>query len=159
MKAIWNLAVLAVLALAAPLTGAHAQGAQPVELKGEVKLDKLVTEEGKSRHELVAPEVVVPGDHLVFSTSYRNTSAETIKDFVVTNPLPAGVMLASDDAASLDVSVDGGKTWGKLAQLSVAPENGAARPAQPSDVTHIRWTIPAIKPGQQGTLTYLAIVR
>lgn len=159
MKAIWNLALLAALALAAPVTSAHAQGAQPVELKGEVKLDKLVTEDGKSRHELVAPDVVVPGDHLVFTTSYRNTGSETIKDFIVTNPLPAGVMLASESAAGLDVSVDGGKTWGKLAQLSVTEANGALRPAQASDVTHLRWILPVLNPGQQGNLQFFAIVR
>ena len=143
-------------ATAAP--AAMAEASQPVELKGDVKVDKLVIENGHEKHVLVAPNVVVPGDKLVFATSYRNNGSVAVKDFVVTNPIPEGVMLASQGAELLDVSVDGGKSWGKLAQLKVSDTAGP-RAAQASDVTHIRWVLPVLAPGAKGTLSYNAIVR
>ena len=143
-------------ATAAP--AAMAEASQPVELKGDVKVDKLVVENGHEKHVLVAPNVVVPGDKLVFATSYRNNGSVAVKDFVVTNPIPEGVMLASQGAELLDVSVDGGKSWGKLAQLKVSDTAGP-RAAQASDVTHIRWVLPVLAPGAKGTLSYNAIVR
>lgn len=144
--------LLATQAQAAP-------AAQPIELKGDVKLDKVIVEQGRQKHVLVEPTVVVPGDKLVFATAYRNTGALAVNNFVVTNPIPAGVMLAPDGVAQAEVSVDGGKSWGKLANLTVAGSNGAKRAAQSGDVTHVRWTLATVTPGASGTLTYRGIVR
>ena len=143
--------------LAAPAVSA--QAAQPVELKGDVKVDKVVVENGKEKRVLIDPKVVVPGDKLIFSTGYRNTGGEPVKDFVVTNPIPEGVMLAPEGAGDLTVSVDGGKTWGKLASFSVSNGQGGTRPAEARDVTHVRWTLAVLAPGATGALTYHAIVR
>ena len=139
-----------VLALAAPAT---------VSLDSTIKLDKVTTENGQARHELVAPQKVVPGNHLLFMTSYRNTGDKPVDNFVVTNPVPSAVALESAGADNFQVSVDGGKTWGKLAQLSVSPVGGSVRAAQAGDVTHVRWVIPMIAPGASGTLQYHAVVR
>lgn len=149
------------LALAvSPAALVAATPANPVTLKGEVKLEKTVVENGVERVKLVAPEVVVPGDKLVFSTAYANAGATPAINFVVTNALPAGVALAPDGAAaSLEVSVDGGSSWGKLAALRVADGKGGMRAAQASEATHVRWTLPVIAPGANGTLKYHAIVR
>ena len=143
--------------LAAPI--AQAQAGQPIELKGDVKLDKLVVEGGHEKHVLLEPKLVVPGDKLIFATAYRNTGSAAVKNFVVTNPIPAGVMLAPDGAPTADVSVDGGKTWGKLTSLTVVGAGGVRRPAQSSDATHVRWTLALLAPGASGTVTYRGIVR
>ncbi|MCC6924338.1 hypothetical protein [Novosphingobium sp.] len=142
--------------IAAP--AAMANGAQPVELQGGVKVDKLVVENGKEKHVYSDPKVVVPGDKLVFTTTYSNTGAEPVRNFVVTNPLPAAVALAPEGAEKQDVSVDGGKSWGKLGMLKVSDAAGQ-RSAQASDVTHVRWVLPLLAPGARGAVTYNAIVR
>ena len=108
---------------------------------------------------MVEPKVVVPGDRLTFGTTWHNTSAARIDRFVVTNPIPAPVVLDALPADVQEVSVDGGKVWGKLASLTVASPDGKVRPALASDVTHLRWVVPVIEPGGSGTLTYRAIVR
>lgn len=159
MKAFRILGIVGALFAVVTTTDVMAQAAQPVELKGDVKIDRLVTENGASRHVMVDPDVVVPGDRLIFSTAYRNSGAAAVRNFVVTNPVPEGVMLAPEGAGTLEVSVDGGKNWGKLAVLAVANGQGGTRPAQSSDVTHLRWTLATLAPGAQGTLTYNAIVR
>ena len=161
MNKFWIATVSGLLVtLVAPL--AHAQAAaaaQPIELKGNVKLDKVIVEQGREKHVMVEPTVVVPGDRLVFATAYRNIGAIAVNNFVVTNPIPVGVMLAPDGVAQALVSVDGGKVWGKLVSLTVAGPGGAKRPALSSDVTHVRWTLPVLAPGATGTLTYRGIVR
>lgn len=139
---------------------ALAQEASPVTLSGDVKaVVTTVDETGAQTTELVEPGTIVPGDRLVFGTDYSNSGDEPVKNFVVTNPLPGPVRLASDADADLDVSVDGGKTWGPLASLTVTLEDGSSRSAQHADVTHVRWTLAEIAPGESGRLEYPAIIR
>lgn len=148
---------LALMGLSAP---ALSQNAQPVQLAGEVKLERTVTgPDGKPKIERVAPEVIVPGDRLIFATTWRNAGAEPVENFVVRNALPGPVRLADDADAALVVSVDGGKTWGLLRELKVAGADGTSRPAQAADVTHVRWTLALVKPGESGRIEYPAIIR
>lgn len=143
-----------------PLSPLTAQDASPISLVGDVKAVKTITEaDGTTRTELVAPAAIVPGDRLVFGTDYANNGAEAVTGFTVTNPLPAAVRLAPDADPALEVSVDGGKSWGRLADLTVPQPDGTTRPATHGDVTHVRWVIASIAPGEKGRLTYPAIIR
>ncbi len=155
------LAFAAATALATPVMPAAAQSApSPVVLSGDVKAVKTVAgPDGKERTELVEPSTIVPGDRLVFGTDYANKGAEPVTNFTVTNPLPAAVRLAPDADNALTVSVDGGKTWGVLASLTVANPDATTRPATQADVTHVRWVLASIAPGASGRLTYPAIIR
>jgi uncharacterized repeat protein (TIGR01451 family) len=149
----------AMLATALAVTAPAARAASPVSLEGDVKVEKSVTENGAEKIVLVAPDVVVPGDKLVFTTSYHNDGSNAVQNFVVTSPVPNAVLLSDDRSAPLDLSVDGGETWGKLAALTVARPDGTRRPAGPGDVTHVRWTIAAIAAGVGGVVQYRATVR
>ena len=152
---------IGALGLAATLslsTGALAADG-PVTLDSTVKLDKLVTEGGQTKHQLVEPKKVVPGNHLVFLTTYHNSGAKPVTRFVVTNPLPAAVVLADDATGGFEASVDGGKSWGQLPALRLDDGKGGKRAAQASDVTHVRWVVPVIAPGASGTREYHAVVR
>ncbi|HQV02722.1 MULTISPECIES: hypothetical protein [unclassified Novosphingobium] len=155
----WIAKVAVTLAFAGSAMSVSAQAAQPIELIGVVKVDKVIVENGKEKHQLEDPKVVVPGDKLLFTTKYRNASTETVRNFVVTNPVPNGVALASDGADAQTVSVDGGKTWGKLSTLTVSDGKGGTRPATAADVTHLRWVLGVVAPGASGALSYNAIVR
>ncbi|NCP14141.1 MAG: hypothetical protein GW858_08270 [Sphingomonadales bacterium] len=150
--------IAASLSLATPLA---AQGAgAPVTLTGDVMAEKVVLDaDGKESIKLVEPTAIIPGDRLVFGTDYANTGAEVVSNFVVTNPLPAAVRLAPDADPALVVSVDDGKTFAVLAGLSVTGADGTARPAAHADVTHVRWVLARIAPGETGRLTYPAIIR
>ena len=149
--------ITAAMIAAVPAGASAAAGA--VVLKGDVKIETTVVDKGVEKTVLVTPKIVVPGNRLLFSTSYRNESATPVQNFVVTNPVPEGIAVAAPDAASLTVSVDGGKTWGKLAALTVKDAKGTARPAQAGDVTHVRWTLATIAPGAAGAVAYHAIVK
>ena len=136
-------------------TPAFAQGT--VALKGDVKVVRQATENGKTVEKLEEPNQVLPGDRLVFTTRYTNGSGKPVDDFVVTNPLPAPVKLAKVD--SFEVSVDGGKTFGALAALQAAGAEGKPRTAELGDVTHVRWRVASIAPGASGEVKYFAEVR
>lgn len=148
---------IALISTQSALAGEPAPRA--VELHGEVKLVRVVIEDGKERQVLAEPKVVVPGDRLVFSTRYHNAGAAPVGNFELTNPLPAAVMLDPAEPASGEVSVDGGKEWGRLGALTVPNGTGGTRPATAADVTHLRWKLPTLAPGATGTLTYHAVVR
>ncbi|MEQ8412290.1 MAG: hypothetical protein RIC51_04320 [Erythrobacter sp.] len=167
VKAMVSLAVFAAASTpvaaqeaAAPREEPKAAPASPVTLSGEVKAVRtMVDADGTETTELVEPGVIVPGDRLIFGTNYANNGAEAVTDFVVTNPLPDAVRLAPDADPALVVSVDAGKTWGTLGELTATGDDGATRPATHGDVTHVRWTLERIAPGETGRLEYPAIIR
>lgn len=130
-----------------------------VVMQGDVRLEKIVVEKGASRVELQEPNVVVPGDKLLFTTRYTNSGSSAVQNFVVTNPLPSAVRLVADNTGGYTVSVDGGKTWGALASLKVSDSKGGLRAATELDVTHLRWVIANISAGASGKVEYHAIVR
>jgi uncharacterized repeat protein (TIGR01451 family) len=150
---------MAMMLMVSPAFAVAQAAASPVTLKGDVMLEKSVTENGVTKVQLIEPKVVVPGDHLLFTTRYRNDGAQAVTNFVVTNPLPPAVALSSEGSPGTEVSVDDGKTWGQLGTLTVADGKGGQRAAAPGDVTHIRWTIAQIAPGGSGEVQYHGIVR
>lgn len=154
------IAILATVSMAAP--GAIKAQDRPVSLSSDVKLVRVVrdAESGDAaRTELVEPESVVPGDMLAFSISYRNAGGEPVTDFVIVNPVPANVQLSDDSAGASEVSIDGGKSWGMLSSFTVTEADGTERPARATDVTHLRWKIALLTPGESGTTSFRAIVR
>ena len=158
MKMLTNM-VAALCVLALPWAPLAAQD-QPVSLSGDVMAVKVVTDaDGSETTELVKPDKIVPGDRLVFGTDYANGSDEDVTDFDIRNALPAAVRLAPDADPALIVSVDGGESWATLAELTVTGEDGATRAATHADVTHVRWIIASIAPGESGRVEYPAIIR
>ena len=135
---------------------AHAEGV--VSLDSDVKVERSVDKDGVKTTVLSEPNDVIPGDRLVFSTEYNNQGADAVDNFVVTNPLPGAVKLAELDPSFL-VSVDGGKNYAPLSDLTVDVDIVGNRPAELADVTHIRWVLKRLDPGARGTLSYQAIVR
>lgn len=151
------LPLMICLGLGAPAMAAATSG--DVSLASDVKVERMVVENGQKRASLLPAVKVVPGEKLVFTTVYRNTGTKPADHFVVTNPIPSAVRLADDGFGTFEVSVDGGGHWGKLAALNVSDGKGGSRPAEAADVTHLRWVVATIAPGASGTLEYHGIVR
>jgi uncharacterized repeat protein (TIGR01451 family) len=135
--------------------------ANPVALSNSVFVERISTDaNGNRKVVLEEPRVVTPGDRLVFVLNYRNASAKPADKFVVTNPMPSAVQFAEQGDNAAQVSVDGGKSWGSLAALSVRGTDGAMRPARAQDVTHIRWAFnQPIPAGGAGKLMFRGIVK
>ena len=150
--------LITMLALLAP---AAAWAADEVRLTSEVFVEHQVPQpDGSVRTVREAPNVVTPGDKLVFVLSYRNEGAAPATGFVVTNPMPESVTYADSASPGEIVSVDGGQNWGPLASLRVANADGTMRPAVAADVTHVRWRFAApIAAGEAGNLSFQGVVR
>lgn len=75
--------------------------------------------------------------------------------FTITNPLPRALSYQASSLSDETVSVDGGKSWGRLGDLRIGD-----RLASPEDVTHVRWRIPErIAARGRGQIAYSGIVR
>ena len=150
-----------LLALLALLVPAAVQAADSVSLVSQVLVERVeTTPDGRSVTTRAEPDVVTPGDRLVFVLSYRNDGAEPATAFVLTNPVPDSVAFAGTDDRSAVVSADGGKTWGALSSLTVTQTDGTIRPAQVADVTHIRWSLAQPVPsGGAGELSFRGVVK
>lgn len=75
--------------------------------------------------------------------------------FTVTNPLPRAIAYQESAQDGEQVSIDGGRSWGRLGELRIG-----TRIATPEDVTHIRWRVPASRAAQgRGNIAYSGIVR
>lgn len=140
---------------------AAAMAASQVTLASDVFVERVRHDaSGRAVTVLEPPKRVAPGDRLVFVLSYRNGGNEPAADFVVTNPVPDAVAFAGADGAEPELSVDWGRSWGKLSSLSVKSSDGRMRPARPEDVTHVRWSIrQAIAAGETGKLSFRAVAR
>ena len=98
---------------------------------------------------------------LVSGASLQPTATATVVgksgdgSFTITNPMPRAISYQADAREDGEVSVDGGRTWGKLGMLQIG-----SRLATPEDVTHIRWRIPAESVARgRGNIAYSGIVR
>lgn len=151
----------ALFLLFAALVPGQAFAANQVALDNSVFVERVATDtNGKQRILLEEPKVVVPGDRLVFVLNYRNAGAQPADKFVITNPMPAAVRFADAGDTRPLVSVDGGKQWGLLSDLTVPMADGTLRSAQPADVTHIRWSFEKPIPvGGTGKLMFRGVVK
>jgi len=140
---------------------AAAEAAKPkVSLKSDVMAIVTQTDaDGNQTISLEKPTSFTPGTKLSFGAKYTNESAEEATNFTATNPLHEAVRLAPDADPALIVSVDGGKTFGTLDTLTVSAGPQGQRPATHADVTHVRWTIARIAPGETGRVGFPVIIR
>lgn len=152
-----NKILVAVLLAACAVPAVAAAQERPIRLQSDVKLVRQAPQ-GEAP-ELVAPEGVVPGDTLVFTTTYRNDGASAVSDFVIVNPIPSDLVLTAEAAVGTDVSVDAGAHWGQLSDLAVVNELGEERPATAEDITHMRWVFANVAPHQAGEVQFTARVR
>ena len=162
--------ILVAAALALP-AAAFAQASRPaapaapaastVSLSSKAFVVKQVPDaNGKMKNTLAPVDRVLPGDVLVFMLDYRNGGAKAVTPFVINNPVPANVAFTGVEQPWASVTVDGGKTYGPLAKLTVRKADGTSRAALPADVTAIRWTFgQPIAAGASGNVKFYAVVK
>ncbi len=109
--------------------------------------------------------IVIPGDRLKFILKYTNNTGQDVTGFKATNPIPAAVQYIEAAEEWAEVSVDGGKNWGKLEDLSVQANNDTGdtnvlRAATVADVTHVRWVFNnVITKNSSGSVSFNGIVK
>ena len=152
--------IISTIFIGLSLFSAAVTSAQDTPMKLESAVQLLKPAEGDGQEpQLLDAKNVVPGDTLVFTTSFRNQGRAAVNDFVIVNPVPADVVLAEAPSADAQVSVDGAKTWGRLADLRVVESSGEERAATVGDITHLRWAFSEVPSGETGRVQFNATVR
>ncbi len=126
------------------------------------KEEVTINEAGESQKRLVPAEVVVPGETVFYTITFRNVSAEPAAIVVITNPIAEDLMYVDGSAfgpgMDIQFSVDGGATFAAANELTVV-ENGEVRDAIAADFTHVRWVMQNdLDVGAQGTARFAAIL-
>ena len=121
-----------------------------IALDSAVYVEKVMPGQGRS---LRPASLLNHGDRVVYVVKWYRMGGSG--SFTVTNPLPRTVYYQGSADGSEEVSIDGGRRWGKLDQLRIG-----TRFATPEDVTHVRWHVAAGQADRgSGEITYSAIVR
>ena len=121
------------------------------------------TEDGQRETELVPAETVVPGESVIYTITFQNISDEPEENVVITNPIAETLTYVDGSAfgpgADIEFSIDGGQTFARRDALTV-DENGAVRPAEAKDFTHIRWVMQQeLAVGAQGMARFSAVLK
>lgn len=152
-------------AMAIPLllgAGPTAAAASGIELTTVAETEiKVVDAAGREQIERVAATKIVPGDEVIYTVHFTNRGSEATADVVITNPVPTHMLVRQIDTgqhgAQIAVSVDGGHRYGSPQQLTITEPDGRTRPVEPSDYTHVRWTLVApLAPGEKGSVSFRA---
>lgn len=154
-------AIIAAIVAAASAAAPAFAGSTPVELTSSVFVERqVVNADGRKAVVLEKPNMVTPGDSLVFIVKYRNAGSTAANNIVVTNPMPNAVAFNGTSDGTELVSVDGGKSWGTLPSLSVTGPDGKPRAARMADVTHVKWNVnQVLTAGAEGKLVFRGIVK
>lgn len=159
------LGMMMIVLLLPPAAGAQEKGT--IELKSISEVEVVTTTAaGKKVVKRVdtGKASVVPGDTVVFTTTYRNIGAKPAEKVVITNPVPEHTLYLDKSAegkgATIDFSVDGGKNYAPAGKLTVMDAQEKVRTAGPADYTHIRWTLlKPLAPGGRGNVSFKAKIK
>ncbi len=124
------------------------------------KQEVTVNESGETETRLVTANTFVPGESVIYTITFENVSDEPAENVVITNPISKGLTYVDGSAfgigSAIQFSTDGGQNFAAANELTVV-EDGASRPAEPDDFTHIRWVMQAeLQAGAQGLARFRA---
>jgi uncharacterized repeat protein (TIGR01451 family) len=153
--------VMAILLAPAPLPAQQKSAIELTSLAEVEKVEKNAQGDKEARRQDAATAKVVPGDVVVFTTRYVNTSDKPVSNVTIMNPVPEHMTYLDKSAegkgARIDYSVDSGKTYADADRLTVKDSTGKTRTAAAQDYTHIRWVLTApLAPGGAGSVSFKA---
>lgn len=165
--ALRTLGIMTIILLLPFAAGAQQKEKGNIELKSVSEVEVVTTTAAGAKEVKrvdTAKAKVVPGDTVVFTTTYRNIGDKPAEKVVITNPVPEHTLYADRTAegkgTAIVFSADGGRSYAAPDKLTVKDKAGKTRKAQAADYTHIRW-IPTrpIAPGGTGSVSFKAKVK
>ena len=146
-----------------------AQQQNPIQLKLAAERQKIVAVASGQGTWSPVTDNVRPGETIRYVVTASNTSDRSIKNLVVTQPVPNGSVYVLKSAtlpdiagAKLDYSIDGGKSYSQNPTIKVKLESGEIvnRPAPDSMYTNVRWNFGGSFPAKTASnATYQVRIR
>lgn len=145
--------LIALLLPAAATAGAVTPSS--VSLASAIFVEHTARQNGTSVRSLEPAVQLAPGERVVTLVKWSRPAGRGIGGFILVNALPARLNYQQSTQVAEEVSVDGGRSWGRLGTLRIA-----GRAATAADVTHVRWHVtPAQAAEGSGQIAYAGIVR
>jgi uncharacterized repeat protein (TIGR01451 family) len=156
------LGILCALLLLPVAALAQQQGS--IELKSTAQAEVVETNkkgEKQVKRVEVSKAKVVPGDVVVFTTTYKNVGKQPADKVTIMNPVPEHMLYVDQSAEGkgmkIEFSVDKGKSYGSPNTLMVIDALGNKQQATILDYTNIRWiAVKPLAPGGKGTVSFKA---
>ncbi|HEU4700234.1 MAG TPA: hypothetical protein VFS40_13705 [Gemmatimonadales bacterium] len=135
----------------APASTAAPAPASPLAITAENRTAAADAAKGTKRTD----DAVRNGDVVRYRLAFTNTAGRTIRNVVLSDPIPAGLHYVAGSArtaradARLEFSADGGKSWAATPMEKVVV-NGktVTRPVPAERYTDVRWRVPGlVEPG------------
>lgn len=142
--------IILAVTLSGPALSATMRETPTVALDSAVYVERIQKDNVRS---LEPADRMSRGDRVVTVVTWYKMGGDG--GFTVTNPLPRAIAYQASARDDEQVSVDGGRSWGKIGALRIGD-----RLASPEDVTHVRWRVPASRAARgRGLIAYSGIVR
>jgi uncharacterized repeat protein (TIGR01451 family) len=161
--------VFCAVAICAVASAASAQlpsARARVGLELATRVEKIVSAGGApdARTRLVPADDLAPGDELVITVTFLNTSEHALDGVRITQPIPPSMRYVQGSGvgpgSAVLYSVDGGVTYGQPNELGLVTADGVRRVATVDDYTHVRWLIKApLAAGARAFVRFRATVR
>lgn len=154
-----------VVVLLVVLIAGRAEAQSQIQLNSVAEVEKAsLTPDGRKALQRGPADSVIPGQEVIFTTTYENTGGKAAENAVITNPIPEQMVYKAGsvrgEGARITFSADGGRTFNAPTQLFIKDAAGRVFPARPQDYTHIRWTFDnPLPPGARGEVSFRAILK
>jgi uncharacterized repeat protein (TIGR01451 family) len=107
------------------------------------ELIQVVDAKGQSHFKAVDATEIVPGERILYTTTFKNSGSQASDNIIISNPIPENTRYlggtAKGENCVITYSVDDGDSWGSAESLKVKLKDGTFRSAEASDYTNIRW--------------------
>ena len=118
---------------------------------------------GQVQLRYVTADLVTPGEVVVYRVDYQNDGTDPVTDFELTMPVPPQIRFSDviDAAPSQTIvySADGAESFHSLSDIVTRTDAGEIVPAQPEEITHIRWTMNGSMPtGAAGHVAFRGVL-
>jgi uncharacterized repeat protein (TIGR01451 family) len=158
---------VAICALASAASAQLPSARTRAGLELATRVEKIVgggADKADARAKLVPADDLSPGDELVITVTFLNTTQHALDGVRITQAIPPTMRYVQGSGvgpgSEVLYSVDGGATYGQPNELGVVAADGARRVATAGDYTHVRWLIKApLAAGARAFVRFRASVR
>jgi len=121
-----------------------------------------VDKDGKTQSTRTRVDTALPGDEIIYTTTFENISKSPAGSIVISNTIPNDTTYLSANGANTEVtfSIDDGNQFSAPEELLVTTSKGYTRPAIPSDYTHLRWIYEGeLGVGETSEVSFRAVIK
>jgi uncharacterized repeat protein (TIGR01451 family) len=141
----------------------HAADAGAIKISSIAEKETTaIDEDGNAQSTRIRVDAAVPGDQIIYTTTFENISDKPAGNIVINNPIPNDTTYLSANGTNTEItfSIDDGNQYAASDKLIVTTSEGNTRPAMPSDYTHLRWVyMGELGVGETSEISFRAVIK